>query len=82
MNAMYEKKLALQAESYMQLKVAYEELSQVGDANWLLAFSTNPRFIFPSSRAVFQEGCLGFQSKSGNTSFCEPEFRKNLSRKL
>ena len=29
MNAMYEKKLALQAESYMQLKVAYEELSQV-----------------------------------------------------
>lgn len=29
MNAMYEKKLALQAESYMQLKIAYEELSQV-----------------------------------------------------
>eukprot|EP00903_Cladosiphon_okamuranus_P020583 g18894.t1 len=28
MNAMYEKKLALQAESYMQLKIAYEELSQ------------------------------------------------------
>lgn len=29
MHAMYEKKLALQAESYIQLKVAYEELSQV-----------------------------------------------------
>lgn len=29
MNAMYEKKLALQAESYMQLKIAYEELTQV-----------------------------------------------------
>lgn len=28
MNAMYEKKLALQAESYIQLKIAYEELSQ------------------------------------------------------
>eukprot|EP00752_Nemacystus_decipiens_P007835 g7000.t1 len=28
MTAMYEKKLALQAESYMQLKIAYEELSQ------------------------------------------------------
>lgn len=32
MNAMYEKKLALQAESYMQLKIAYEELSQVSHA--------------------------------------------------
>lgn len=29
MHAMYEKKLALQAESYIQLKIAYEELSQV-----------------------------------------------------
>lgn len=29
MNAMYEKKLALQAESYIQLKIAYEELTQV-----------------------------------------------------
>lgn len=29
MTAMYEKKLALQAESYMQLKIAYEELTQV-----------------------------------------------------
>lgn len=29
MHAMYEKKLALQAESYIQLKVAYEELSEV-----------------------------------------------------
>ena len=44
MNAMYEKKLALQAESYMQLKVAYEELSQV-----LLttALSGNPRLSPP-----------------------------------
>lgn len=28
MNAMYEKKLALQAESYIQLKIAYEEVTK------------------------------------------------------
>lgn len=28
MSAMYEKKLALQAESYIKLKIAYEELTQ------------------------------------------------------
>lgn len=31
MQAMYEKKLGLQAESYIQLKVAYEELTQARD---------------------------------------------------
>ncbi|CAM9459794.1 unnamed protein product [Ectocarpus sp. 12 AP-2014] len=43
MNAMYEKKLALQAESYMQLKIAYEELSQaaVDDAEEMQAKAEN-----------------------------------------
>ncbi|CAB1115621.1 unnamed protein product [Ectocarpus sp. CCAP 1310/34] len=43
MSAMYEKKLALQAESYMQLKIAYEELSQaaVDDAEEMQAKAEN-----------------------------------------
>lgn len=55
MNAMYEKKLALQAESYIQLKVAYEELSRVRDVFRACAFPLG--LITASTAPIMPTAC-------------------------
>lgn len=62
MNAMYEKKLALQAESYMQLKIAYEELSQVMLAAGVSTHqrSSSRSVVLPRRQWTFREDSESF----------------------
>ena len=57
MHAMYEKKLALQAESYIQLKVAYEELSEV---------YTQIIYIYMCARCGTPVQCNLFRKRNNN----------------